>query len=267
MLKIGVFDSGIGGITVLTELKRRLGSASYVYLGDTAHLPYGAKSPAQVQLLSVECAKTLKKKKVDALVVACNTASSLAIEAIREVMDPIPVFGVVEPGIEAALSALDAFRKNRDSVPLLVLATRATIRSHAYGNAFRKIIADHPDLDATRFPVIEQACPVLVPLIEEGWIDHSVLRQAIDEYVKPYRSQYSPGVALLACTHYPWIHRAFEEALPGWIVVNSAQAVAQSLAQSRLFTDPKISPTSGKIEWLFTDPDVVPDFAKQLIQS
>src|SRR4051812_39389593 len=100
-MKIGVFDSGIGGITVLRELTQRLKNVSYVYLGDTAHLPYGTKSPAQIEKLSAECARILKSKDVDALVVACNTASSLALPVIEAVMAPVPVFGVVGPGVDA----------------------------------------------------------------------------------------------------------------------------------------------------------------------
>ncbi len=268
MVKIGIFDSGIGGITVLTELCKRLKGVSYFYLGDTAHLPYGAKSPSQVQKLSVECAQVLKKKKVDALIVACNTASSLALEAVRAMMHPIPVFGVVHPGVQAALSALEGMKSGDFEIPLLVLATRATTRSQAYALAFEKEIRFCPQLKLGRFPVLEQPCSVLVPLIEEGWIDHPVLHQTVAEYVRPHLMRYSTGVALLACTHYPWIHSAFEKALPGWRIVNSAQAVAQSLVQSDLFGGSIVSENDqNQIEWSFTDPDVVPEFAKQIIYN
>lgn len=258
-MKIGVFDSGVGGITVLSELKKRLpSSVEFVYLGDTAHVPYGPKSSAQIQKLSVDAVEILKSKGIEALVVACNTAASHAMSAIRAAMHPIPVLGVVEPGMEAALEALQEEKKGS---PLLVLATRATVRSHAYKKAFAQA--------KVKTPIFEQPCPLLVPIIEEGWLDHPILHQTIAEYVKSYRG-YPSGVALLGCTHYPWIHRAFEKALPGWKVVNSALAVAQYLERSPWFKERKKKSAhskGGKVEWIFTDPEVVPEFARKWIQN
>ena len=132
--RIGVFDSGIGGITVLTELRKKLPHCDYVYLGDTAHLPYGTKSPKQIQKLSAHCAKQLKKKKIQILVVACNTISSWALPAIQKIMGKVPVVGVVEPGVEAALAAWKELPKRSSSTPVLVLATRATVQSGAYSS-------------------------------------------------------------------------------------------------------------------------------------
>src|SRR5687767_9478360 len=134
-MRIGVFDSGIGGLTVLRELRRRIGAADYIYLGDTAHLPYGTKSPAHARSLSIMCAQIRKSKRVDALVVACNTASSLALDVVRAEMHPIPVLGVVEPGAHSALAAWNVFES--EEVPILVLATNATVKSQAYGNLLR----------------------------------------------------------------------------------------------------------------------------------
>ncbi len=264
VIKIGVFDSGIGGITVLTELQQRLGPVDYVYLGDTAHVPYGTKSPAQIEKLSMECALILRKKNIDALVVACNTASSLALEAIKTVMAPLPVFGVVMPGVDAAIAAHEKISSEKPSEkilsPILVLATRATVQSHAYKNALAHSVV---------CPVLEQACPLLVPMIEEGWIDHPILLQTIAEYVQPHLSNYPTGVALLGCTHYPWIHDAFEKALPGWKVVNSSYSIVQSLEKSQLLAQNKVSTQkiSGKTEWIFTDPEAVPEFAKRLMRG
>jgi len=256
-MKIGVFDSGVGGITVLTELKRTLPQAEFVYLGDTAHVPYGAKSPAQIERFSTDCARTLKQLKVDVLVVACNTASSWALPAIRREMGAIPVMGVVEPGVEAAISALPTTPADAIQTPVMVLATRATVNSHAYGTLLRQ-----------RLPgaqVIEQACPLLVPIIEEGWLDHDILHLTIQEYVGSYLTDAKPGVALLGCTHYPWIHKAFENALPGWAVVNSAQAIAKALERASITANSAAQP--GAIQWIFTDPDAVPAFAKNLIRD
>ncbi len=307
-MRIGVFDSGIGGITVLSEIRKRLGSVDYVYLGDTAHLPYGTKSPAQVERLSVDCARILKGKKVDALVVACNTASSLAIDAIRREMSPLPVFGMVEPGVAAVLSVLasqkpfplrgqdPSFLVGEDRsfprlnegepaslaitapFPILVLATRATVRSGAYGKGLRKLL-----LQGAEAAVIEQACPLLVPMIEEGWIDHPILHDTLAEYVGPHvlggvglvaegslaskNGARVPGVALLGCTHYPWIQAAIQKSLPGWIIVDSAHAVAAALERSDLLLNYKNHEGISKIEWIFTDPDAVPAFALKMIQS
>lgn len=265
-MKIGVFDSGVGGITVLSELKKQLPpSVRFVYLGDTAHVPYGPKSSAQIQKLSVDAVEILKSKGIKALVVACNTAASHAMPAIRKAMDPIPVFGVVEPGIEAALAGLKNLQAGR---PLLVFATRATVRSQAYRKALHALQKKERK-KASVIPIFEQACPLLVPMIEEGWLDHPILHQTIAEYVKPYARK-KPGVALLGCTHYPWIHSAFEKALPGWTVVNSAHAVAQYLKRSDWFKErsKKVKPLKGEpVEWIFTDPEVVPEFARKWIQN
>lgn len=255
-MRIGVFDSGVGGITVLAALRLQFPRADFTYLGDTANVPYGAKSPAQIEKLSVDCAKKLKARNVDAVVVACNTASSLALQAVRAVMGATPVFGVVEPGVEAALEALAG--SGNDRAPVLVLATRATVKSGAYGRALRARLSDAN-------AVFEQACPLLAPMIEEGWVDHPVLHQTITEYVAPHVLGKEPGVALLGCTHYPWSQAAFEMALPGWTVVDSAQAIARTLA--RTLKGVPDSNHQSSIEWIFTDPTAVPGFARALIKE
>jgi glutamate racemase len=261
-MRIGVFDSGIGGITVLTALREAFPEAEYIYLGDTANLPYGTKSPAQVVKLSLECAQYLKEKNVDHVVVACNTASSLALTEIRQVLDPIPVDGVVEPGVRAVMAELD-----QEALPVLVLATRATVRSQAYGKSLRTLLNEKMQ------PVFEQSCPLLVPMIEEGWTDHPVLHQTIEEYVRPYRQQFPRGIALLGCTHYPWIQKAVEAALPGWKVVNSARVIAQAVAESlkKELADPSERGRSersgvGPVNWVFTDPEAIPASVRKLME-
>jgi glutamate racemase len=270
-MRIGVFDSGIGGITVLSEIRKKLGFVDYVYLGDTAHLPYGTKSAAQVERLSIDCAKILKEKKVDALIVACNTASSLAIDVIRIAMSPIPVFGMVEPGVEAVLSVVAHIEKEKGPAapkpPILILATRATVRSGAYGNALKKHLVPHLLTDQESYTVSEQACPLLVPMIEEGWVDHPILHETLAVYVDTYLSG-PPGVALLGCTHYPWIISAVQKSLPGWKVVDSAHAVASALERSEFkVAQPFAQSGGGSIEWIFTDPEAVPAFANKMIHS
>ncbi len=279
-IKIGVFDSGVGGITVLTELRKRLGFLDYVYLGDTAHVPYGTKSPTQIEKLSLDCVARLKHEQVDAVVVACNTSCAWAFTAIENLMRPVPVFGVVSPGVEAALGAWERLGKQTPAAPqdelrpILVLATRATVLSQAYGRILRKILNPYGDLEGQQPPVVEQACPLLVPMIEEGWVDHPILHQTLLEYVKPYRERYLPGVALLGCTHYPWIHSAFESALPGWVVVNSAQAIADCLEKSDLIQNHLIDLRAagevqqlGRVTWIFTDPKALPGFAQTWIRT
>jgi len=250
-MKIGVFDSGVGGMTVLSELRQEFGAEEFVYLGDTANLPYGTKSAAQVKRLSADCALKLKAHGVSIVVVACNTASSLALDEIRDACGPeIRVIGVVEPGVSAAVEGL---KSRVDSVPVLVLATRATIRSGLYG----KLLREKASL------IFEQACPLLVPIIEEGWTDHPILHQTIAEYVRVYREQHPVGVALLGCTHYPWIQSAVQSALPGWHVVNSAKAIVRALQQEAGL---KTSSGNAPVKWIFTDPDAIPEFARRLYE-
>jgi glutamate racemase len=164
---------------------------------------------------------------------------------------------VVEPGAQAAVQALGR-PAGKTPPPILVLATRATIRSGAYRRALAE--AAQP----MRPQVLEQECPLLVPMIEEGWLDHPLLHGTIQEYVSPHFRGHEPGVALLGCTHYPWIQSAIQLSLPGWKVVNSAQAVAEAFA-ARLGSGLASRLTQGKkgeITWIFTDPEAVPAFAK-----
>lgn len=256
---IGVFDSGIGGITVLKALRKKAPSLRFTYLGDTAHVPYGTRSPAQIRRFSSQCVQTLKSQKIDALVVACNTASSIALDVIQQTAGQIPVTSVVPPGIAAASQA--ALEKQRQpgaarKVPVLILATRATIQSGAYQKGL------------TAFETIEQPCPLLVPMIEEGWIDHPILESTVEEYVSRHRERCaSPGVALLACTHYPWIKALFSKHLPGWTVVDSADAVALAFEKTTLSALAGQTREDPKIEWIFTDPDAVPPFARTEIKA
>jgi glutamate racemase len=270
-LKIGVFDSGVGGITVLLELRKQLPGADFVYLGDTANVPYGPKSPKVVERLCLDAVSELSERGIDALVVACNTASAVALPAIRGAMKGTPVLGVVEPGARAAIEAVRAFQKPEGVAPvILVLATRATVNSGAYKRALASAACPKPTLvsaDPSHMPkVIEQACPLLVPMIEEGWLDHPLLHGAVQEYVSDHFRSHPPGVALLGCTHYPWIQPAIELSLPGWKVVNSAEAVARSFKPELAALPPdRLGGGSGKMEWIFTDPHAVPAFARRWV--
>jgi glutamate racemase len=214
-IRIGVFDSGFGGLTVLRALLPQIPTAEYFYLGDTARLPYGSKSQATVARYAVESAQLLESYGADYLVIACNTASALALDAIRAAAH-VPVLGVIETGADSAAAA----STTRD---VLVLATQATVDSHAYARA----CATHG------LRSIEKACPLLVPLIEEGWIDSPVTRQVLRIYLEQAQAEAtSAGMALdtvlLGCTHYPLLRGLLRESLPkDMTILDSAESTAQ----------------------------------------
>jgi len=220
-MNIGVFDSGFGGLTVLRALLDRVPTANYHYLGDSARLPYGSKSPRTVAHYAASSARYLVDHGADLLVIACNTASALALDAIRESV-PQPVIGVIEPGAAAAAHASHTKR-------VCVVATHATIASRAYTLA----LAAH-GIDSE-----EKACPLLVPLVEEGWIDHPVTQQVLRIYLDELAAQCAhswsdgmpPDAIVLGCTHYPLLKPLFSRLLPrGMHLIDSADAVADEVA-------------------------------------
>jgi glutamate racemase len=223
---VGVFDSGFGGLTVLRALLRTIPSAHFVYLGDTARLPYGAKSQATVARYAVESALFLEQRGAERLVIACNTATALALDEIRAAVR-VPVIGVIEPGVRAAAAALIANGTQReDRAEILVLATDATVQSHAYERACAAL-GRH---------AAEKACPLLVPLVEEGWTDHPVTREVLDIYLREALAHCVPRAVLLGCTHYPLIETAIERVLRELgsqaAVIDSAQATADAVAET-----------------------------------
>ncbi|HTW44138.1 MAG TPA: glutamate racemase [Acidobacteriaceae bacterium] len=217
-MNIGVFDSGFGGLTVLRALLEKLPGQDYVYLGDTARLPYGAKSQATVARYAVSSAGFLVDQGAEYLVIACNTASALALDEIRAAV-PVPVLGVIETGANAA----QASTKSGD---VLVIATAATVESHAYAAACKQ----------RGMRAYEKACPLLVPLVEEGWIEHpvteEVLRIYLDELLaESARAGLRPDTLVLGCTHYPLLRAQIERKLPAGIrVIDSADATATQVA-------------------------------------
>jgi glutamate racemase len=214
---VGVFDSGFGGLTVMRELLPLLSDAHYIYLGDTARLPYGSKSQTTVARYAVESARFLESHGADHLVIACNTATALALPAIAEAVR-IPVTGVIEPVVRATYT-------RHPGAETLILATAATVQSHAY-----RAVCEARGLRPT-----EKACPLLVPLIEEGWVDHPVTRDVLRIYLRETLEVCSPAVVLLGCTHYPLIATLVAEVLKelgsGAEVIDSAQATALAVAQ------------------------------------
>lgn len=218
-LQIGVFDSGCGGLTVLRALLPQIPAAEFIYLGDTARLPYGSKSKITIERYAMESARLLVDYGAEYLVIACNTASALALDAIRSAV-AVPVLGVIETGAASAA----AITRNHD---VLVLATDATVQSHAYAEA----CAAH-DLRA-----LEKACPLLVPLIEEGWTEHpvteEVLRIYLDEAVQEAGNlELKPDTVLLGCTHYPLLRPLLERTLPAAMqILDSAETTATIVRQ------------------------------------
>lgn len=207
--RIGVFDSGVGGLTVLKALAERL-PAHYFYFGDTARLPYGTKSAETVARYAIGATRFLESKNIDLLVIACNTASALALPKIKEAAT-VPVVGVVEPG---AAMAAQVSRSRR----ALVIATEATVSSHAYRDALQR-----HDIEA-----FEKACPLFVPLVEEGWTDHPVTEQVAQIYLdEALASSDGADVLVLACTHYPLIAPLLRRTAPEHMtIVDSAESTA-----------------------------------------
>ena len=217
---IGVFDSGFGGLTVLRALVRRLPQARFAFLGDTARLPYGSKSRRTIARYAVQSAQFLvREQRAQFLVIACNTASALALEAIQEAV-PVPVLGVIQPGAHSAHAA-------SRSGDVLVIATDATVHSHAYAAACQVL----------HLRALEKACPLLVPLVEEGWIAHPVTERVIriylDELTADAAAQgFSPDTLVLGCTHYPLLRSLIERLAPAGIaVIDSAESTADEAVQ------------------------------------
>lgn len=211
---IGVFDSGFGGLTVAAALNARLPDESILYFGDTARVPYGAKSPAVVRAFSREAARLLLSRDIKLLVIACNTATAHAEKVLREELD-IPVVGVIEPGAAAAVQATATGR-------IGVLGTAGTIASGAYDLAVRRRLGE-----AGR--VYAQPCPLFVPLVEEGWTDHPVTAQVSREYLA-HLKEVDVDVLILGCTHYPLLRNTLQTEMgPGVRLVDSGEETARAV--------------------------------------
>lgn len=227
---IGVFDSGLGGLTVLSALIKALPEESFIYLGDTARVPYGARSAHIVRRYSLEALHFLLTYNIKMLVVACNTATAHA-EEFLQAQCPVPIVGVIQPGVEALLNGTNGANRingtNRRRVG--VIATRSTIKSGEYR---RRIGILAPDAE-----IFSQPCPLFVPLVEEGWLDKEITRLIIQEYLAPLHRHKVEAVAL-GCTHYPLLKPTIMEEFPDLALVDSseetAKVVAQCLADQKL---------------------------------
>jgi glutamate racemase len=228
---IGVFDSGFGGLTVLKALLELIPDADYLYFGDTARLPYGSKSVETVARYAVEAAHFLESHGAQLLVIACNTATALALDRITAAAH-VPVVGVVEPGAEAAASASRSKR-------VVVIGTDATVSSHAY----------HRALEVRGLGAREKACPLFVPLVEEGWVDHPVTEQVARIYLdEAFGDGFRDAdVLVLGCTHYPLLKPLLRRVTPPNVtIVDSAESTARTVASHLRELLPQ--PTSGEKE-------------------
>lgn len=210
---VGVFDSGVGGLTVAREISRQLPNENIVYFGDTARVPYGSKSQNTIIRFSEQIIRFLKTKQVKAIVIACNTASALALDAVRDEFG-IPIIGVVIPGARAAV---EATKKRKVGV----VGTDATVQSGMYTKIIHSMA---PDID-----VIEKACPLFVPLVEEGFKEHIVTQEVIEYYLESMRST-DIDAMILGCTHYPLLRSKIREYMGEKIqIVNPAYETAMDL--------------------------------------
>jgi glutamate racemase len=229
-LPIGIFDSGVGGLTVLKAIRAVMPNENLVYLGDTARLPYGTKSPASIARYACQATALLQQSNIKLLVVACNTASAVALDALREQMAPLPVIGVVHPGASAAVAARPEGRH-------LVLATEATVRLGAYRKALLEL---DPAAEVT-----ELACELLVSLAEEGWNDGAIAESIVQRYLAGLddKSRH-PDSVILGCTHFPLLRDTFVTVFDsGTSIVDSASTTA--VAARELLAELSLSNDAG----------------------
>jgi glutamate racemase len=221
---IGIFDSGFGGLTVMSAINKALPSESLIYFGDTAHVPYGSKSKEIVIKYSKNIASFLIEQKVKLIVIACNTASAFALTALKKTFE-VPVIGVIEPGAKAALAA----SKNKR---IGVIGTEGTVNSGSYTKEINKI---------SKSKVYQRACPLLVSLVEEGWNSGAIADSVVKKYLKPLLNK-KIDTLVLGCTHYPLLKKTLEKNVKADIVlIDSAKATAREvkdvLSKKCLFAD------------------------------
>lgn len=233
---IGVFDSGVGGLTVFREIAAMLPHETLIYLGDSARVPYGTKSPETIQRYALEAGRFLFSRDIKMFVVACNTASAAALPVLQEKMS-VPVLGVIEPGARAAVAA------TRGKVG--VIATEGTVRSLAYSRAIARLDGN--------VEVNEQACPLFVPLAEEGWANTHVALEVAEVYLRPLLD-WGVDTLVLGCTHYPILRRTIHQVVGDEVrIVDSAETTARAVAttlEGQLRTDPSTEP---RYRFLVTD--------------
>jgi glutamate racemase len=239
---IGVFDSGMGGLTVLRALMAQLPFEQFVYLGDTARLPYGTKSAETVQAYALQATRLLLDQGVKMLVIACNTASAVALYVLQEAWEPIPVVGVIEPGARAGVAAT---RNGR----IAVIATEGTVKGGAYAKAIQRLMRDAD--------IVQQPCQVFVALAEEGWTESPATLAAVEHYLGAlFRAPSAPDTLVLGCTHFPVLAEAIRQIIGAEVaLVDSAEttatAVAEALGRASLASG--AASEAGAVRFLATD--------------
>jgi glutamate racemase len=236
---IGVFDSGMGGLTVLRAMEARLPAETFFYLGDTARLPYGTKSSATVAAYALQATRLLIQEGVKMVVVACNTASAVALEALARELAPVPVIGVIEPGARAGVTAT---HNNR----IAVIATEGTVKGGAYARAIAALNA--------AILVVQQPCQVFVALAEEGWTDSEVTLATARRYLDPlFAGPSAPDTLVLGCTHFPVLAGAIRQVIGGEVaLVDSAATTAAAVAEA-LAAQGLTAPTRRRARFFATD--------------
>ena len=242
--KIGVFDSGVGGLTVLKSLLERLPNESYLYLGDSANLPYGNKSIETIEQRSLQiCEYFIKKKQVSCLVIACNTASAVYFEGLGEKIKKkdwysgVPIFGVIDPIINQI--------KNNDYKKIAIIGTERTIASKSYERVIKKFNSD--------IEVIQQACPLFVPMIEEGVVDKKLTMDILDLYLKPFKNDNIDAI-ILGCTHYPIISNQINQYFSNEIdIIDTGQSVSKEVESFIGRSDKNQKEENPSIKILSTD--------------
>jgi glutamate racemase len=225
---IGVFDSGIGGLTVFKAMRKELPREDIVYFGDTAHVPYGTKSKETITKFSIENTLFLQSFGVKMVVVACNTASSLALDALKAKFD-IPIIGVIEPGAREAIRLTKSGR-------IGVIGTKSTIGSNAYETQLKKL---EPSVS-----VFSSACPLFVPLVEEGWFEGEVVSKIAHQYLDQLKA-FKIDTLILGCTHYPLLNRIIQRTMGSRVkLVNSAQETAKEAKRLLAAAQPRIARTA-----------------------
>lgn len=241
--KIGIFDSGVGGLSVLKQFLKYLPNESYVYLGDTARVPYGNKSQDTIRQYARQCTNFLLKQDVKIIIIACHTVSSVALDLVEE-LSYVPVVGMIKPVVRSAI----VLSRNKR---IGVIGTRATINSQAYQKTLRSI-DDFPQVQ-----VFSQACPLFVPLVEEGLVNHLATKLIAEEYLGELRNL-SLDTLILGCTHYPLLSKIIGEILPEVVLIDPGEQAAifalRLLAEKNLLADDnEIISKQPKVKFFLTD--------------
>jgi len=232
---IGIFDSGLGGLTILKEVRKVMPRENIIYFGDSAHVPYGSKSKETVSQFSLDIAKFLESKKVKLILVACNTASALALDTLQKHIS-VPILGVITPGAKAAIQA-----NNKN---IFVIGTRATITSKAYEKEIKKL--------DKKTSVKQIACPLFVPLIEEGLAYDKITKLTIEKYLAEVK-KFGSCTLILGCTHYPVLKNNIAKFLPKAVLVDSAKEITKE-AKKLLEKENLLNKTGkGKLELFVSD--------------